>query len=43
MIIDDVVWHCGASLKDVGLRTFGINPMILGIVIMMMIGKDIIR
>ncbi len=36
MIIDDVVWHCGASLKDVGLRTFGINPMGLDMNIIMM-------
>ena len=36
MIIDDEVWHCGASLKDVGLRTFGINPMGLDMNIIMM-------
>ena len=36
MIIDDVVWHCGASLKDVGLRTFGINSMGLDMNIIMM-------
>ena len=24
LIIDDSLWHCGASLKDAGLKTFGI-------------------
>lgn len=25
LIIDDALWHCGASLKDAGLKTFGID------------------
>lgn len=27
LIIDNELWHCGASLKDAGLRTFGIDPI----------------
>lgn len=27
LIIDDALWHCGASLKDAGLKTFGIDPI----------------
>lgn len=27
LIIDDELWHCGASIKDAGLRTFAIDPI----------------
>ena len=27
LIIDDELWHCGASLKDAGAKTFGIDPI----------------
>ena len=27
LIIDSELWHCGASIKDAGLRTFGIDPI----------------
>lgn len=27
LIIDDELWHCGASLKDAGEKTFGIDPI----------------
>lgn len=27
IIIDDELWHCGASLKDAGGKTFGIDPI----------------
>lgn len=27
LIIDDELWHCGASIKDEGLRTFAIDPI----------------
>lgn len=31
LIIDDSLWHCGASLKDAGLKTFGIDPIGLAV------------
>lgn len=37
LIIDDELWHCGASLKDAGLRTFGIDP--IGLDINMILGE----
>lgn len=27
LIIDEELWHCGASLKDAGEKTFGIDPI----------------
>ena len=27
LVIDNQLWHCGASIKDAGLRTFGIDPI----------------
>lgn len=27
LIIDDELWHCGASIRDAGIRTFGIDPI----------------
>lgn len=27
LIIDDELWHCGASIRDAGVRTFGIDPI----------------
>ena len=36
LIIDDDLWHCGASLKDVGVRTFGIDPIGMDVNIIMM-------
>ena len=27
IIIDNELWHCGASIKDAGRRTFGIDPI----------------
>lgn len=27
LIIDDELWHCGASIKDAGVKTFGIDPI----------------
>lgn len=27
LVIDDELWHCGASLRDAGIRTFGIDPI----------------
>ena len=36
LIIDDDLWHCGASLKDVGVRTFCIDPIGMDVNIIMM-------
>ena len=36
LIIDDDLWHCGASIKDVGVRTFGIDPIGLDVNVIMM-------
>lgn len=27
LIIDEELWHCGASIRDAGIRTFGIDPI----------------
>jgi len=27
LIIDDALWHCGASIKDAGFKTFGIDAI----------------
>ena len=27
IIIDNELWHCGASIKDAGRRTFGFDPI----------------
>ena len=27
LIVDDELWHCGASIRDAGVRTFGIDPI----------------
>lgn len=27
LVIDNELWHCGASIKDAGIRTFGIDPI----------------
>lgn len=27
LIIDNALWHCGASIRDAGIRTFGIDPI----------------
>lgn len=31
LIIDDELWHCGASIRDAGVRTFGIDPIGLNV------------
>ena len=27
LIIDEELWHCGASIRDAGIRTFGIDSI----------------
>lgn len=31
LIIDKELWHCGASIKDAGLKSFGIDPIGLNV------------
>ena len=31
LIIDNELWHCGASIKDAGLKSFGIDPIGLNV------------
>jgi len=35
LIIDDEMWHCGASIRDAGVRTFGIDPIGLDVNILL--------
>jgi len=35
LIIDNELWHCGASLKDAGSKTFGIDPIGLDVEIIL--------